>query len=383
MLGGIYPGADRAWLEVDLDAVRHNAAVLRRRAGAPLVPMVKADGYGTGAVAVARALGAPFASGTHAPPDGEAPWALGIATLDEAEALRQAGCTARLLCTSPLLGEALPRAAALGVRPSLHRVEDVVAWTTMGEAPWHLSIDTGMSRAGVRWDAVAWLRDLLGERLRAHPPEGVFTHFHSADEWPDTRVEQERRFRQALAELAGVLPAGVLRHAANSAGIALGEHAPGWDLARPGIGLYGAGPEAELGLAPVVHLRARVVDLRWVEPGETVSYGATWTAPARRRIATLGIGYGDGYRRHLSGRGTVLVRGTPCPVAGRVTMDMTMVDVTEVPCELGDVATLLGRDGGHCLTVNAVAETGGLSPYELLVGLRLRVPVRHRSADGG
>ena len=249
--------------------------------------------------------------------------------------------------------------------------------------PTTAEIDTGMSRAGERWDAVAWLRDLLGERLRAHPPEGVFTHFHSADEWPDTRMEQERRFRQALAELAGVLPAGVLRHAANSAGIALGEHAPGWDLARPGIGLYGAGPEAELGLAPVVHLRARVVDLRWVEPGETVSYGATWTAPARRRIATLGIGYGDGYRRHLSGRGTVLVRGTPCPVAGRVTMDMTRVDVTEVPCELGDVATLLGRDGGHCLTVNAVAETGGLSPYELLVGLRLRVPVRHRSADGG
>jgi alanine racemase len=113
-----------------------------------------------------------------------------------------------------------------------------------------------------------------------------------------------------------------------------------------------------------------------------VSYGATWTAPERRRIATLGIGYGDGYRRHLSGRGTVLVRGIPCPVVGRVTMDMTMVDVTDAPAELGDVATVLGRDGARCLTVNAVAEAGGLSPYELLVGLRLRVPVRHLPATG-
>lgn len=375
----LLPGSDRAWLEVDLGAVRHNAAELRRRAGAPLVPMVKADGYGTGAVAVARALGAPFADGTVPPPDGNAPWALGIATLDEADQLRQAGCRARILCTTPLLPEALPRAVALGVRPALHTAEGIRAWSAAGGGAWHLSIDTGMSRAGVRWDAVAPLRDLLS----AQSPEGVFTHFHSADELPLTRPVQERRFRQALDTLRDVLPPTVLRHAANSAGVAGGHDGSAWSLARPGIALYGAGPDAELGLRPVVHLRARIVDLRWVEPGETVSYGATWTAPGRRRIATLAAGYGDGYRRHLSNCGTVLVGGVPCPVVGRVTMDMTMADVTEAVAALGTVATLIGRDGEAMLTVNTVAAAAGLSPYELLVGLRLRVPPRYLSHEEG
>lgn len=381
MFGGIYPGSDRAWLEVDLAAVRHNADRLRARAGAPLVPMIKADGYGTGAVAVARALGAPFADapaagGEPAGAAGDPPWALGIATLDEAAALRDAGCVARVLCTSPLLPDSLPRALALGVRPALHRAADIARWAALGGGPWHLGIDTGMSRAGIRWDAVAALRDLV----RAHPPEGVFTHFHSADDLPATQAEQEARFRGALAELGDALPPGILRHAANSPGIA-GGGAGAWDLARPGIGVYGAGPEEALGLRPVVHLRARVVDLRQVEPGETVSYGATWTADTPRQVATLAAGYGDGYRRHLSNRGTVLLRGVPCAVVGRVTMDMTMVDVTGVGVAVGDVATLIGRDGDRCLTVNAVAEAGGVSPYELLVGLRLRVPPRYLPED--
>lgn len=377
MLGGIYPGSDRAWLDVDLAAVRHNAHRLRQHAGAPLVPMIKADAYGIGAVAVARALGAPFVGDLPSSDVAiEAPWALGVAALDEAEGLRQAGCTARILCTSPLLPEAFARAVALDVRPALHRAEDMIAWAAGGGGAWHLSIDTGMSRAGIRWDLVASLR----AALQAHPPEGVFTHFHSADEQPDSQLVQEERFREALDALAGALPPGVLRHAANSAGIAGGAARTPWDLARPGIGLYGAGPEADLGLAPVVHLRARLVDLRRVLPGETVSYGATWTAQAPRDVATVAAGYGDGYRRHLSNCGTVLVRGIPCPVVGRVTMDMTMVDVTGVGAALGDVVTLIGRDGPHCLTVNGVAEAGGLSPYELLVGLRLRVPPRYLPA---
>jgi alanine racemase len=131
-----------------------------------------------------------------------------------------------------------------------------------------------------------------------------------------------------------------------------------------------------LGLRQVVHLRARVVDIRDVAPGETVSYGATWTASRPSRIATITAGYADGYRRHLSNRGEVLVGGVRCPVAGRVTMDMIMVDVTGVPCEVGDVATLLGADGTDCLSTEQVAAAAELSPYELLVGLALRVPLR-------
>ena len=377
MTASIYPASERAWLELDLEALRHNARQLRARAGVPLVAMVKANAYGVGAVAVCRALGVPF-DGIAAAPD--APWGLGVAALDEAAALRDAGCRGRILCLTPLLRSELPRASALGVRPALHRAEDIAAWAAAGAAegdgnrlrPYHLSIDTGMSRAGVRWDQVGTLRDAL---LR-HPPEGVFTHFHSADDDIDSRDEQDARFVDAMLALDEALPAGVLRHSDNSAGIASrAQRSPG-SLARPGIALYGGMFSELLGLRQVVHLRARVVDLRDVAPGETVSYGATWTASRPSRIATITAGYADGYRRHLSNRGEVLVGGVRCPVAGRVTMDMIMVDVTGVPCEVGDVATLLGSDGTDCLSTEQVAAAAELSPYELLVGLALRVPLR-------
>jgi len=202
-LSPIYPTRQsdfaRAWLDVDLGAVRHNAAVLRARAGVPLLAMVKANSYGVGAVAVTRALGLPFDDQDEAP---DAPWAVGIATLDEAEALRESGCRGRIVCLQPLLAHELPRAHELAVRPSLHRAADIASWATLGSlapgesgaAPWHLSIDTGMARAGIRWDQVASLLDVL----RAAPPEGVFTHFHSADESVASREEQDARFAEAL-----------------------------------------------------------------------------------------------------------------------------------------------------------------------------------------
>jgi alanine racemase len=131
---------------------------------------------------------------------------------------------------------------------------------------------------------------------------------------------------------------------------------------------------------PVASLRARVVDLRRVRAGETVSYGGSWTAPDERWVATLAIGYGDGYRRALSDRGTVLVRGRRARVVGYVTMDMTMVDVTGIPCEIGDVATLLGADGDDRLRIGDLAAAGGLSPYEVLTSLRGRLPRRYEGA---
>jgi alanine racemase len=363
---------DRAWLDVDLGAVRHNAARLRARAGVPLLCMVKANSYGVGAEAVCRALGVPFERGPVAAV-ADAPWGVGIASLDEAEALRQAGCTARIVCTTPLLAADLPRARRLDVRPTLHRAQDIAYWGTLGGTPWHLAIDTGMARAGVRWDEVTPLRDALA----AVPPEGVFTHFHSADEHPATRDEQDARFDAALQALRDVLPSGIIEHRDNSAGIVSRTGGSPGHLARPGIALYAGLFAAELGLRQVAHLRARIVDLREVRVGESVSYGATWTAPSPRRIATLAVGYADGYRRHLSNRGQVLVHGRRCPVVGRVTMDMTMVDVTDTPAALGDVATLIGRDGADELTTDMVATLGGVSPYELLVGLTLRVPAVH------
>lgn len=373
MTATIYPATDRAWLDVDLDAVRHNVRQLRARAGVPLVVMVKANAYGVGAVMVSRALGVPF---DRTPAGPEAPWGLGIASLDEAAELREAGCRGRILCLTPLLAAELARAHALGVRPALHRESDIRTWVAAGQGgeprPYHLAIDTGMARAGVRWDQVA----VLCPVLREHPPEGVFTHFHSADEDIDSRDEQEARFVDAMLALGDALPAGVLRHSDNSAGIASRtRHSPG-ALARPGIAAYGGMFSELLGLQQVVHLRARVIDVRDVAAGETVSYGATWTAERATRIATLSAGYADGYRRHLSNRGEVLIGGVRCPVAGRVTMDMTLADVTGVPCAVGDVATLIGTDGAATLSTEQVAAVADLSPYELLVGLALRVPSR-------
>ncbi len=361
----------RAWVDVDLGAIRRNAERMQRTADRAIVAMVKADGYGTGAIAVAGEL-----SGL-----GDRLWGFGVATLDEANALRAAGVDARILCCTPLLPGELADAKALGVRPSLHRDADIDAWQAMQGGAWHLAIDTGMSRAGVRWDEVDALRPALARSV----PEGVFTHFHSAERNDGSREEQDARFDDALATLRDALPNGVLEHRDNSAGIAsrtalrqthTASGSPG-ALARPGIGLYGAFVAETLGLEQTVHLRARVVDIRHVRDGETVSYGGTYTAHGVRRIATIAAGHGDGYRQAFSGKGHVLLHGVPVPVAGIVSMDMTMLDVTDARCEIGDVATLIGRDGAGCFSTDDVARAGGISPYELLVGLALRAPRIH------
>lgn len=373
----------RAWCVVDLDALRHNAARLQERAGVPLIAMVKADAYGLGAEQVARAL--------------DAPWALGVATVAEGERLRASGCVDRIFCCTPVSADEIPAMAAVRMIPSLHRAEDITEWTRITEQPWHLSIDTGMNRAGIAWRHVAALRDVLA----AHAPQGVYTHFHSAQFEDGSRAEQERRFRSALDTLQ--LPSGTLQHAANSYAIDTAEGGGGtWNLARPGLALYGSPAGTSLALRPVVHVHARIVDLRTVEVGDSVSYDATWTAMRPSRIATVALGYADGYRRALSNRATMLVHGRRVPVVGLVTMDLTMLDVTDAPCELGDVVTALGvphKAAGEAslsaslaqplatsalvpdlLTVDEVAASGDLSPYELLTGWRLRLPRVYRQS---
>jgi alanine racemase len=346
----------RAWVEVDLGALRRNGAALANRARVPLLAVIKADGYGLGAVRVAGAL------------DLLTPWGFGVATVAEGVELRDAGVSRPILVLSPVLPDEYDAIRAAGLRPSLGSARAIAEWTSSGGGAWHLSVDTGMNRAGISWTEVESLRDALG---RAQP-EGAYTHFHSADANHESVSEQLRRFRCALESL----PARPkYLHAENSPALERGTASP-WDLARPGVFLYGVGggDGATMSPEPVAHLRARVIDLRTVPDGETVSYGATWRARGTRRVATLGIGYADGYRRALSNRGAVLLNGKRAPVAGIVTMDMTMVDVTDVPCEVGDVATLIGRDGDDVLTVDEVAATAQILSYELLVGLKLRVP---------
>jgi alanine racemase len=350
----------RAWVEIDLGALTRNAARIADAARVPLLPMIKADAYGLGAVGVARAL------------EATAPWGYGVGTIEEGEELRAAGITRPILVLTPILPETFAAARAADLRPALGDRHAIAAWSPSG-APWHLSIDTGMNRAGVPWREIGGLRDLV----LAHPPEGAFTHYHSVLKDRASVARQTQRFRDALATLPQ-RPA--LLHAESSAAI---EHAGGpspWDLVRPGIFLYGVGTTAGLDPDPVVAVRARIVELRAIRDGDTVSYGATYPLPGShpedwpRRIATLPLGYADGYRRALGNRGWALLHGRRVPVAGAVTMDMTMLDVTDVPCAVGDVVTLIGRDGDDLLSVQDVARFGHLSPYELLTELHSRLP---------
>jgi alanine racemase len=358
------PTSPRAWVEVDLGALQRNGAALANRARVPLLAVIKADGYGLGSVRVAGAL---------EPLD---PWGFGVATVAEGLELRDAGVSRPILVLSPVLPDEYDAMRRGRLRPSLGSAAAISEWARTGGGAWHLAIDTGMNRAGISWTDVDGLR----ETLRQTAPEGAYTHFHSADLNDDSAGEQLRRFRCALESLPS-RPRYL--HAENSPAIERGGESP-WDLARPGVFLYGVGggEGARMAPEPVAHLRARVIDVRTVSDGDTVSYGATWRAHGARRIATLGIGYADGYRRALSNRGTCLLNGRRVPVAGIVTMDMTMVDVTGVPCEVGDVVTLIGRDGDDVLTVDDVAATAEVLSYELLVGLKLRVPRFYVNAMG-
>jgi alanine racemase len=214
-----------------------------------------------------------------------------------------------------------------------------------GTGAWHLQIDTGMNRAGIGWRDVGAIATVAG----LSPPEGAFTHFHSADLDDGSMEEQERRFRAAIGALSARPP---ILHVENSPAIAR-RAGSAWDLVRPGVFLFGvgSGPGAAIEPEPVVHLRARIVEVRTIAAGESVSYAATWRASGPRRIATASIGYADGYRRSLGNRAQALVRGQRVPVAGLVTMDMVMLDVSDAPCEVGDVATLLGRDGAELIFI--------------------------------
>jgi alanine racemase len=345
----------RAWVEIDLGALRQNAAAIAQRAGTPLLPMVKADGYGLGAVTVAKAL------------ERLSPWGFGVATIGEGVQLREAGVERHLIVFTPLLETELGDARRWRLVPCFGDARRLARWQELGGGRWHLSIDTGMNRDGVRWNQIDSMRD---DALRT-PPEGAFTHLHSADSADDTAAEQERRFTDAIARLPSRPP---ILHAENSAMIVRRAGSP-WTLARPGIFLYGGSDTAAAPLHPksVMKLRARIVDVRTVPDGETVSYGGTYRADGERRIATVAMGYGDGYPRALSNRGEAIVCGCRVPVAGIVNMDMTMLDVTNVPCDVGDVATFIGSDGDQLLSLDDVARRAGTISYEVLTGLSRRL----------
>jgi len=365
-------------VEVSGAALRANlrrvAQAARPRAG--VLPMLKGDAYGLGMEGVLAMFAA------------ERPWGIGVAAVAEGERLRGLGWTGRVVVFAPAPPDEYARAADAGLTLALSSLDAVRGWAGAARArgrrlAFHAEVDTGMGRAGLPWhQAGAWGPAVAASAGDLLAWEGCFTHFHSADE-PDLGATdaQHARFTQALEALPR--PEGLLVHSANSAA-SLRRAGYGGDLVRPGIFLYGgtAGPGTDP--EPVASVRARVGLVREVEAGSTCGYGATYTAPGPERWGTLCIGYGDGLPRALGAAGgEALVRGRRVPLRGRVSMDMTVVDLTDVPdARPGDVATLIGRDGGEEITVERVAAQAGTISYEVLTGLAPRLPRVYRDAPG-
>jgi alanine racemase len=364
-----------AWAEVDLDAIRHNARVLREMvAPALLCAVVKADGYGHGAVPVA-----------HAALDGGAN-GLAVALVEEGVTLRDAGIDAAILLLSEPPPDAMGDVVAHRLTPTVYTtkgVEAVAGAAGAGPVPVHVKVDTGMHRVGAaRDEAVALARavtDAPGLEL-----EGFWTHLAVADEPGDpytgAQLERFEEARRALAD-AGVTPK--LVHAANSAG-AIAHPAARYDMVRAGIALYGEAPSAEvganIGLRPALSLKARVSFVKPLAAGERVSYGRRWQTERDTILATVPLGYADGVTRRLSAvGGEVLIGGRRCAIAGTVTMDQITVDcgpaATVAP---GDEVVLIGRQGHEEITAADWAALLDTISYEVLCGIGPRVPRVHR-----
>jgi len=346
----------RAWVDVDLSALVDNARKVAAVSGSRLLPMIKANGYGLGAVPVARAL------------EAVDPWGFGVASLDEAEVLRQAGIDRPLLLATPLIPPWIPRCLELDLRPSIGDPRALDAWLAQSLRPFHLEIDTGMSRGGVRWNDAAALEQIRNAVRSAPGWEGVYTHFLDAEANAEVTALQWSRFQESLAGLPRRPP---FVHAANSAAALQGARYAG-DLVRPGIFIYGGAAGAATP-RPVAALRGRVVALRTIEKGDSVGYGGAWRTDKAARIATLAVGYADGFPRSargsLPGLREIEINGRVVPLVGRVTMDMCMT-LVEQSVQIGDVGTVYGG----VVSLDRQAELAGTISYELLIRIGTRVP---------
>ena len=351
--------ADR-WAEIDLGAIRHNVRTILEQLpdGTRLFAVVKADGYGHGALEVSRAA-----------LEGGA-WGLAVATPREAEPLQDLLQPERLLIMSGLSYEQARDAAELRCAFGVSNRETLRGLREGSPGrlpPIHLKIDTGMGRYGAAPEEASQLAREIGDLA------GTWTHFASSESDEALTREQYRKFIDAAGAL-GVDPG--LRHAANSSA-ALIYPEMALDAVRCGIGVYGGIPWA--GLRPALAVRALLTHIKTVPTGGTVGYGATWRAPAPTPVGTVTIGYADGVMRSRSGRGGVIVRGQIAPVIGRVSMDSITIALSAVPdAEVGDVVTLIGSDGDASVTAWEVAEWSGTISYEVLTSVGPRVERRYQ-----
>jgi len=365
----------RAWVDVDLGALVANYDSLTQRANPRVgtLPIVKADAYGLGACPVVRAL------------ESRNPWGYGVATLAEGIQLRERGIDRRVIAFF-LTPDELGHAAAADLTPVIGDGESLRLWRSVARSsarrlPFHLEVDTGMGRCGFHYGGVeAWLPGVQEACAEDLQWEGTLTHFHSADEADEAPTrEQWARLQECLAAMPAGAP-GVVHIVASASAARWPEYAA--DLLRPGLFLYGglAGGEP-MRPRPVVTVRARVASVRDVPAGWTASYGATYRAPRPSRWATLAIGYADGLRRELSNNGFVRFGEQDAPIVGRVCMDVTVVDVTDVDAVApGSVAVVVGGEHGAATSLHSVAQRCGSIDYEILTGLTRRLPRRYTGA---
>ena len=363
--------------EINLSALRYNYARIREAVSPDcgVLAIVKADAYGHGFMDVSQEL------------ESLGVTAFGVAFLAEGIQLRKSGIDRTILILGGIYPGQEKKCVGFNLSTAVFDINqaktlDQVAGRLYRKAKIHVKIDTGMGRLGIpAADAPEFFREL--RKLDNIELEGIFSHFASADELDDSgrnyTGDQLKLFMAAVqsAEDLGLIPR--YRHIANSAA-AFGFDLPGCNLVRPGIALYGSLPSTDfsglMDVRPVMSLKSRVAMLKWVDSGTNISYARRFTTKERTRVASVPVGYADGYRRSLTNKGEVLIRGVRAPVIGTVCMDWIMVDVTDIPDVVtGDEVVLMGSDiAGNCVRAEEIAEWSGTIPYEVFCGISKRVP---------
>lgn len=367
----------RVHADIDLDAVQFNFDQMSKNIpqGTKIMAVVKTDAYGHGAVPLASFM-----------EPCEKLWGFATATVDEAVELRQAGIKKPILILGYTFPECYTHIVKNEIRQTIFTLDMAKALSNEAvrqnkKAYIHIKLDTGMGRIGYQNAKEAAADAEKISKLPMLEIEGVFTHFANADtSSQENTLRQLEKFDEMIEAMEAVGVTFSLKHCANSAGIIeLTERK--FDLVRAGIISYGLWPSDEVKkdvvqLKPILSLKSHVVYVKEVEPGCAVSYGSTWVAEEKRKIATIPIGYGDGYPRSLSNKGYVLIKGCKAPIVGRVCMDQMMVDVTDIPEEIrvGDRVTLIGQDGNLTITAEEIGDLSGRFNYELVCDLGNRIP---------
>ncbi len=365
----------RVYASVNLDAIYDNMKNIKENTkdGTGMIAVIKTDGYGHGAVPIAKTVD-------------EFVWGYAVATSDEGVNLRTNGVTKPVIILGYTHESQYEKIVENDLRPAIFTFEDAkklsdVACSESKKAKIHIKIDTGMSRIGFHpdKDSVKVISDI--SRLPGIEIEGIFTHFYASDETDKTSAyEQYKIFNNIISELEKQGVNIPIKHCSNSAAI-IDMPDVNMDCVRVGIALYGMYPSDEVDktkvkLTPAMELKSHIICLKEVEKGVGISYGATYVTSEKTKVATVSVGYGDGYRRSLSNKGYVLIRGQKAPILGRVCMDQFMVDVTHIKdVQRGDVVTLLGKDGDMEITAEELAGMAGETfNYEIVCDIGKRIP---------